>query len=156
MQVNAIDWKVLWTTAGKIALAYALTVPMGWWREREAHAVGIRTFPIVAMASCGYMLIFQGVPGLDGQTLNSHILQGLVAGIGFVGGGAIVRDGMSVHGTATAASIWNTGAIGAAVALGRYEVAIVLAVLNLFTLQALVPLKERLDQAPRDYDGAKD
>lgn len=148
MLTNLIDWHLLLVTAGKIFFAYALTLPMGWWREKEVHAVGIRTFPIVAMASCGYMLIFHDVKGLDGQTLNSHILQGLVAGIGFIGGGAIVRDGMSVHGTATAASIWNTGAIGAAVAIGKYEVAIVLAFLNLLTLLALMPIKKRLDQEP--------
>jgi putative Mg2+ transporter-C (MgtC) family protein len=105
------------------------------------------------MASCGYLLIFQGGP--EAQTLNSRVLQGLIAGIGFVGGGAIVRDGMSVHGTATAASIWNTGAIGAAVALGRFEVAIVLAALNLFTLEALVPLKKKLDGIPRDWENKK-
>jgi putative Mg2+ transporter-C (MgtC) family protein len=62
-----------------------------------------------------------------------------------VGGGAIVRDGINVHGTATAASIWNTGAIGAAVAMGKYEVAIVLSVLNLITLRGLVRLKKRID-----------
>jgi putative Mg2+ transporter-C (MgtC) family protein len=149
-----IDWAMLATTAEKIGLAYALTLPMGWWRERESHAVGIRTFPIVAMASCGYLLIFQGGP--DTLTMNSRVLQGMITGIGFVGGGAILRDGLSVHGTATAASIWNTGAIGAAVALGRYEVAIVLAALNLFTLQALIPLKKRLDGPPLDWEKRKD
>lgn len=148
-----IDWGLLWTTAGKIGFAYALTLPMGWWREKEIHAVGIRTFPIVAMASCGYLLIFQdaGLKALDMQTLNSRVLQGLIAGIGFVGGGAIVRDGMSVHGTATAASIWNTGAIGAAVAIGKYEVAIVLAALNLFTLLGLKGWKKKLDGSPMDW-----
>jgi putative Mg2+ transporter-C (MgtC) family protein len=49
-----------------------------------------------------------------------------------------------------AASIWNTGAIGAAVAIGRYEVAIVLALLNAVTLVALVPLKKRLDRNDED------
>ena len=53
---------------------------------------------------------------------------------------------MSVHGTATAASIWNFGAIGAAVAMGRYEIALVLSVLNLVTMRALVPLKKKLDE----------
>ncbi len=140
-----IDWRLLETTAIKLTLAWLLTLPTGWWREKEMHAIGIRTFPIVAMASCGYLLILQGAPNTDSFTASSRVLQGLVAGIGFVGGGAIVRDGMSVHGTATAASIWNTGAIGAAVALGKYEVAIVLSVLNLITLKSLVPLKKRLD-----------
>ena len=140
-----IDTHLLGTSALKLTLAWVLSLPTGWWREREIHAVGIRTFPIVAMASCGYLLVLQGDPGTDAFTANSRVLQGLVAGIGFVGGGAIVRDGMSVHGTAAAASIWNTGAIGAAVALGKYEVAIVLAALNLITLRGLVPLKKRLD-----------
>jgi putative Mg2+ transporter-C (MgtC) family protein len=140
-----IDWNLLETSAIKLIIAWVLTLPTGWWREKEIHAIGIRTFPIVAMASCGYLLILQGIPGPDGFAANSRVLQGLVAGIGFVGGGAIVRDGMSVHGTATAASIWNTGAIGAAVAMGKYEVAIVLSVLNLITLKGLAPLKKRLD-----------
>jgi len=140
-----IDWNVLGIIAMKLTLAWALALPTGWWREREMHAVGIRTFPVVAVASCGYLLILRDIPGADGWAATSRVLQGLVAGIGFVGGGAIVRDGMSVHGTATAASIWNTGAIGAAVALGKYEVAIVLAILNVITLRGLVPLKKRLD-----------
>jgi putative Mg2+ transporter-C (MgtC) family protein len=54
---------------------------------------------------------------------------------------------MSVHGTAVAASIWNFGAIGAAVAMGRYEIAIVLAVTNLITMRALVPIKKKLDES---------
>jgi putative Mg2+ transporter-C (MgtC) family protein len=73
------------------------------------------------------------------------VVQGLTAGIGFVGGGAIVRDGTSVHGTATAASIWMTGAIGAAVALDHWRTAVVMALLTLLTLRALAPLKARLD-----------
>jgi putative Mg2+ transporter-C (MgtC) family protein len=142
-----IDWHLLWLTAVKIVAAYMLAMPTGWVREREAHGVGIRTFPIVAMASCGYLLLMQGIgSGSDAIAANSRVLQGLVAGIGFVGGGAILKEGMSVHGTATAASIWNTGAIGAAAAMGRYEIAIVLAILNVLTMRALVPLKKRLDQ----------
>jgi putative Mg2+ transporter-C (MgtC) family protein len=87
---------------------------------------------------------------MDGLAANSRVLQGLVAGIGFIGGGAIVKDGMSVRGTATAASIWNMGAIGAAVAFGRYEVAIVLAALNLLTMEGLVPWKKYLDREEKE------
>jgi putative Mg2+ transporter-C (MgtC) family protein len=133
-------------TAWKIAAAFVLSLPMGWLGEKEGHAVGIRTFPIVAIASCGYLLIFSDASGADGLAAHSRLLQGLVTGIGFVGGGAIVRDGVSVQGTATAASIWNTGAIGAAVAMDKYEVAIVLAAINLITLRGFVRLKQRLDR----------
>jgi putative Mg2+ transporter-C (MgtC) family protein len=142
----SFDWGYFEISAVKIGAAYLLALPTGLMRERQAHGVGIRTFPIVAIASCGYLLIMQGMgSGSDALAANSRVLQGLVAGIGFVGGGAILKAGMSVHGTATAASIWNTGAIGAAAAMGRYEVALLLAILNVFTMFALAPLKKRLD-----------
>jgi putative Mg2+ transporter-C (MgtC) family protein len=57
-----------------------------------------------------------------------------------------VWDGATVHGTATAASIWMTGAIGAAVALGHWQTAVVMSMVSLFTLRALVPIKEKLDK----------
>jgi putative Mg2+ transporter-C (MgtC) family protein len=143
-----LDWHILLTASGKILAAYLLALPTGWFREKEAHAVGIRTFPIVAMASCGYLLLMQGDGSpQDVYTAGSRVLQGLIAGIGFVGGGAILKDGGTIQGTATAASIWNTGAIGAATALGKYEIAIVLSLLNLFSMRALAPVKKRIDTA---------
>jgi len=145
MPTFSFDLHLLWITTLRLGLAYLFALPTGWWSEKEGHAVGIRTFPLVAMASCGYLMIIQAA-GPDGLAATSRVLQGLVAGIGFVGGGAILKDGMSVHGTATAASIWNFGAIGAAVAMGRYEIALVLSVLNLVTMRALVPLKKKLDE----------
>jgi putative Mg2+ transporter-C (MgtC) family protein len=128
----------------KLMAAYALALPVGWWREKEAHTIGVRTFPLVAMASCGYILV--AVPlGHPDPTAQSRVLQGLVAGIGFIGGGAILKAEGSVHGTATAASIWNTGVLGVAVAEDRFFLAAVLALLNFFTLRVLLPFKERID-----------
>jgi len=63
------------------------------------------------------------------------VLQGLITGIGFIGGGAILKTGGTVRGTATAASIWNTGLIGVAVAFARYEIAIVMSLINFVTLR---------------------
>lgn len=140
-----VDWGQVGIASAKILGAFVLAAPTGWVREKQEHGIGIRTFPIVAMASCGYMLMFNSGGASDLLAAQSRVLQGLVAGIGFVGGGAILKEGMSVHGTATAASIWNTAAIGASVAVGRYEIGIALALLNLFTMRALVPLKKRLD-----------
>ncbi len=141
-----IDWNLLSDAAIKLSIAYACALPTGFTAEREGHAAGIRTFPIVAIASCGYMLILLNIPNSNSVENASRVLQGLITGIGFVGGGAILKEGMSVHGTATAASIWNVGAVGAAVALGRYEIAVALAVLNMITLFLLAPIKKRLDQ----------
>jgi putative Mg2+ transporter-C (MgtC) family protein len=137
---------------GKLVLAYVLALPVGWYREREAHSVGVRTFPLVAMASCGYVLVAVPLGHVD-PTSQSRVIQGLVAGIGFIGGGAILKaegSGPNVHGTATAASIWNTGVIGAAVAQNRFLLAIMLSALNLFALRVLLPLKLKLDARKKE------
>jgi putative Mg2+ transporter-C (MgtC) family protein len=102
------------------------------------------------MASCGYVLFGQ-MPGGDAGS-RSRIIQGLITGIGFIGGGAILKTNGTVHGTATAASIWNTGVLGAAVALGRYDMAIALSLLNLLALRLLRPLKRRLDEGGNETE----
>jgi putative Mg2+ transporter-C (MgtC) family protein len=137
------DWLAGGSDLIKLAIAYCLALPVGWYREHEAHTIGLRTFPVVAMASCGYVLLGSSAAGIgpDGQ---SRIIQGLITGIGFVGGGAILKSENQVRGTATAASIWCTGVVGAAVAQNRYLLAAALAALNLFALRVLMPLKERL------------
>lgn len=132
----------LWTSFYHVAIAYILTVAIGWESEREAHTAGVRTFPIVGMASCGFLLILGTHPGEGDQ---SRLLQGLITGIGFIGGGAILKEGTNVRGTATAASVWNAGVIGAAVAMNRFGIAITLTLLNVFSLRALLPLKKKLD-----------
>jgi putative Mg2+ transporter-C (MgtC) family protein len=153
----AIDWHGAWHDVSRLAVAYLLVLPVGWYRETEAHSVGVRTFPLVAMASCGYVML--AMPGyhntIDAQ---SRVIQGLVAGIGFIGGGAILKAEGSVHGTATAASIWNTGVIGAAIAEDRFFMAAVLAGINLFALRVLLPLKMKLDARAairQEIDGTK-
>jgi len=136
-------WRDTWTVLQHVGVVYVLTALIGWDREQEAHSAGLRTFPIVGIASCGYLMVLGNQPDIAAQ---SRVLQGLITGIGFVGGGAILKEGATVRGTATAASIWNAGVIGAAVAMNHYEIAIVLSLLNLFTLRALLPLKQRLDR----------
>ncbi|HVY94118.1 MAG TPA: MgtC/SapB family protein [Bryobacteraceae bacterium] len=148
MQPLTFDWHVLQLALERIAIAWLLVMPTGFWSERQGNAVGIRTFPLVSMASCGFLLLLQ-----SNTADSSRVLQGLVTGIGFVGGGAIVREGMSVRGTATAASIWAASAIGSAVALGRIEFAVVLALMDVFTMVALVPIKRYIEH--RNGDGPR-
>ena len=140
MDVPLIDASAMLATLGKIAIAYALALPIGWERERAARSAGLRTFPLVAVASCGYML-FAVELFAESDDAQARLVEGLITGIGFIGGGAILKGRGNVHGTATAASIWNTGAIGAAVAFERYEIAVVLSLINFATLRLLEPLK---------------
>src|ERR1035441_9239822 len=141
----SFDWSRDLQDVIKILIAYLLVLPVGWYREREAHSVGVRTFPVVAMASCGYVLLGAGSAHMSTEA-QSRIIQGLVAGIGFIGGGAIWKSASGVHGVATAGSIWNTGVVGASVALDRYLLAAMLAPLNLFALRVLVQVKSKLDE----------
>ncbi|WP_018948849.1 MgtC/SapB family protein [Thioalkalivibrio sp. ALMg11] len=121
-----------------LVLAYLLAIPSAWDREVRDRAIGLRTFPLVAVAACGYALI--GFSVLESPDAQARIMQGLITGIGFIGGGAILKSGGSVEGTATAASLWATGAIGLAVAAHPLEIAILISLATFLTLRYLKPL----------------
>ncbi|PWS38395.1 transporter [Falsiroseomonas bella] len=123
-----------------LAIAYALAFLIGWNREREDRSAGLRTFPLVAVASCGFVLATEHVTAGEPEAV-ARVIEGVITGIGFIGGGAILKGGGEVHGTATAASLWATGAIGIAVALSAYDVAVVIAVFTVLTLYVLSRLK---------------
>jgi putative Mg2+ transporter-C (MgtC) family protein len=123
-----------------LAAAYGLSFPIGWDREQEARSAGLRTFPLVAIASCGFIQASEVMISVSPDA-TARVVQGVITGVGFIGGGAILKHGNSVHGTATAASIWATGAIGTAVALGRYDVAIVISLFTFLTLRLLTLMK---------------
>jgi len=151
----AFDWAQGLNDIFKLLIAYLLALPVGFYREREAHSVGVRTFPVVAMASCAYVMLASpdGQAHLDAQ---SRIIQGVVAGIGFIGGGAILKSDSRVHGVAAAASIWNFGVVGASVAQNRFLLAAALAALNLFSLRVLLQVKAKLDDPPSTPDNQPD
>jgi putative Mg2+ transporter-C (MgtC) family protein len=124
----------------KLGAAYLLALPVAWNRERQAQSAGLRTFPLVAISAAGYVLVAQSVFS-GSPDAQSRVLQGLLSGMGFIGGGAILRVRHAVHGTATAASLWGTAAIGVACAYGNYEVAIALTILTFVTLLVMSRLK---------------
>jgi putative Mg2+ transporter-C (MgtC) family protein len=123
-----------------LAVAYLLALPIGWNREREERSAGLRTFPLVAIATCGYIRAAEALTA-ESPEATARIVEGLITGMGFVGGGAILRLKESVKGTATAASLWVTGAVGVSAGLGAYDVALVLSLVTLVTLWVLSPLK---------------
>jgi putative Mg2+ transporter-C (MgtC) family protein len=141
-------------TIGKLTAAFLFALPAGVIGEKETHSAGLRTFPLVAMASCGYLLLAQPAGHASPDT-QSRIVQGLLAGIGFIGGGAIFKTENHVHGVATAAGIFCTGVVGAAIAEDRWIVALILAVMTPFGLRALPPLKAKLGiDEPHGGNGA--
>ncbi len=137
----SFDWKLAVIDLLRVGIAFALAVPIGWERHESKRNLGLRTFPIVAMAACGFMLLAKNVPGANAET-QARLIQGLIGGIGFIGGGAILKEGANVRGLATAASIWCTGAIGAAVAFQRIEIGVILSLITFLTLRLLTPIAE--------------
>jgi putative Mg2+ transporter-C (MgtC) family protein len=116
-----------------LLVAFILALPIGWNRARAERSAGLRTFPLVAMASCGLVQTAISVIGPSAPT-HANLLQGIVTGIGFIGAGAIIRQGDVTTGNATAASVWVVGIIGAAVGYGYYDIGIILAAANLAVL----------------------
>ena len=123
-----------------LLIAYLLAFPIGWNREQEERSAGLRTFPLVAVATCGVVQAAESMTGGSAEAM-ARIIEGLITGMGFIGGGAILRKEDAVQGTATAASLWVTGAIGIAVGLGNYDLALMLTITTALTLWLLPPLK---------------
>ncbi len=138
-QAFSLDWRLAVIDLLRVTIAFALAVPIGWERHRSERSLGLRTFPIVAMAACGFMLILNQLPGSNAE-IQARLIQGLITGIGFIGGGAILKEGTNVRGLATASSIWCTGAIGAAVGFGRIDIGIILSLVMFVSLRILTPV----------------
>jgi putative Mg2+ transporter-C (MgtC) family protein len=143
MEIIQFDWELIWFHTYHLFAAFILALPLGWDRERSNRSFGLRTFPLVAVVTCGFMMLGISVIGSTGG--EARVFQGIITGIGFIGGGAILTNSDKVKGTATAATIWNTGAIGVAVAFERFEIAVILSALNFFTLFFFKEVKEVVD-----------
>ena len=119
--------------------ALVLALPMAWDRESRDQSLGLRTFPLISVAACAFTLVAEAT--LQDEHAVSRVMEGVIAGVGFLGGGAIVKQGPNVRGAATAAAVWTTAALGLAVGRGEYGIAIGLAVIGFATLRWLRPLR---------------
>ncbi len=127
-----------------LGIAYAMAFVIGWNREQWGRGAGLRTFPLVAIAACGFVQASENLVQRDPEAM-ARIVEGVIGGIGFIGGGAILKGNNEVHGTATAAALWSTGAIGIACGLGAYDVALVICLFTAATLYVLGWLKARAE-----------
>jgi len=131
----------MWVIASRLALATALGAGVGYNRELSQKPAGVRTHALVSLGSAliAMMSAMLAHPMIgDDVSAPSRVIQGLVAGVGFIGGGVILRNESAhrVEGLTTAASVWVVAAIGIAAGLGLWRtaaiaVAIALAVLIL-------------------------
>ncbi len=109
-------------TVSRMGLSLLLAMPIGWERELSHKAAGLRTHLLVSLGCCLFMLVSLEVAAAAGvgHSDPARIAAQIVTGIGFLGGGAILRSGGAVRGLTTAASIWSVAAIGMACGAGFY------------------------------------
>ncbi|KGD89987.1 methyltransferase [Achromobacter sp. RTa] len=128
----------------RLGMAVMLGGLLGYERERSGKAAGLRTHMLVALGAAIFVLVpLQG--GMEVGDL-SRVLQGVIAGIGFLGAGAIIKLGeeREIHGLTTSASIWMTAAIGVAAGMGREATAVVSTLMALFVLAVLRRVEARI------------
>jgi putative Mg2+ transporter-C (MgtC) family protein len=110
----------------RLLLAALLGAAIGFEREVRGHPAGLRTHTLVALGSALFTeLSIYGFPSSPGQPVDpTRIAAQIVTGIGFLGGGAILKEGLNVKGLTTAASLWAVAAIGMAAGAGNWFLAI--------------------------------
>src|SRR5712692_8102793 len=128
---------------GRLALAGLLGGVMGLERELRGYPAGIRTLALVTAGSCLFTDISQLLGGDD------RVAAQIVTGIGFIGAGVIFREGLSVRGITTAATIWAAAAIGMAIGVELYVVGVLGAVIVFVILESR-PFTRRVDDLIRN------
>lgn len=121
----------------RLLVAAILGGMLGYERERQGKNAGVRTHMLVAIGAALFILVPQQA-GASTEDL-TRVLQGLTAGVGFLGAGAIIQGTKEVEtrGLTTAAGIWITAAIGVSAGMGRESTAVLSTLLALFVLSVV-------------------
>ncbi len=141
--MDAIDQLAI---IGRLAFAAVLGGIIGLERELRGYPAGIRTLALVALGSALFTDVSQLLGGDD------RVAAGIVTGIGFLGAGIIFREGYTVRGITTAATIWSAAAVGMAIGRELYLVA-GLGALLIFTVLEAKPVTRRIDDFIRRIGG---
>jgi len=129
-------------TVLRLLVAASLGGLIGVERQMSGHWAGLRTHMMVALGSAIFVIAGQNI-GPQGDS--TRVIQGIAAGIGFLGAGTILKlsDRMEVIGLTTASSIWLAAAIGTSAGLGLFTSGMAATVLSLIVLAALLPLERK-------------
>ena len=111
----------------KVVIAAVVGYAVGFQREMTGHFAGDRTFSLICMASALFTSLGLDVFGQQSVEAASRIAQNVLTGVGFIGGGMILKEGATIRGLTTAAGIWAMAAVGVAIGTGQYFVAILTA-----------------------------
>ena len=118
----------------RLLLALVLSGLIGMEREKKSRPAGLRTHVLVCVSSALVMLTSKYISDEIGGTDPARLGAQVISGIGFLGAGTILRQGVSIKGLTTAASLWAVACMGLAIGVGFYEGAIVVAIIIYFSL----------------------
>ena len=128
----------------RLLLAAGLGAAVGLEREYRQKPAGLRTNILIALGSAVFTVLSIGMTSGTGDS--SRVAGQIVTGIGFLGGGAIMRNRDSVHGMTTAATIWVNASIGVAAGSGQYMLASFATALTLLVLVVLPPIESYFER----------
>jgi len=145
------DTRMLVRIIIRLLAAMLFGAVVGFQRERTGKPAGLRTHMLVSVGSALFVLApIESGMNLDGL---SRVIQGLATGIGFIGGGAILKlqEQREIEGLTSAAGIWMTAAIGVAVGLGRIPLALMSVILTLIILTLFSRIESRINEDHHRY-----
>jgi putative Mg2+ transporter-C (MgtC) family protein len=142
-----------WQMVIKVVLAGLLGGLFGLERDYHGHDAGLRTNMMIAIASCLFTLLgiqaFPIIPGAGATRDTARVAAQIVVGVGFLGGGVMLQTKNKVRGLTTAATIWLVAAVGMAIGVGFYFLAIFTSSLALAVLIFLAPISRYLEHRAR-------
>ena len=127
----------------KLVVALAIGAVIGAEREYKSKAVGFRTVILITLGSCLFTILSYTMGGDKDPT---RIAANIITGIGFLGAGAIFKDGANVKGITTAATIWIAAAIGMSIGVGQYEFAFLTLIIVMIVLWGFTWLQNFIDR----------
>ena len=128
----------------RLLIATCLGAAIGLEREFRQKPAGLRTNILIALGSA--LLTIVSIQFAQAGGTSDRIAAQIVTGIGFLGGGAILRSGKNVHGMTTAATIWVNAAVGMAAGAGEFAIAGVATVFTLIVLAVLPPIESYFER----------
>jgi putative Mg2+ transporter-C (MgtC) family protein len=132
------------TLLARLLLAAGLGALIGLERELRRKPAGLRTNILIALGAAVFTTI--SIQLTDGGGTPDRVAAQVVTGIGFLGAGAILRSGRSIHGMTTAATIWVNAAVGMAAGAGEYATALIATLVAIVVLTLLPPIESYFDR----------
>jgi putative Mg2+ transporter-C (MgtC) family protein len=139
-------------TVVSLVVAFVLGTLIGAERQYRQRTAGLRTNVLVTLAAAAFVDLGTHVNGADGAV---RVIAYVVAGIGFLGAGAIMKEGTNVRGLTTAATLWSSAAVGACAGADMVAQAVLLTVFVLATNTLLRPLVNAIDRLPFDESASE-